>query len=168
MKKFYLKQVVILGLSILTVTVSGCASIFGKSTYPITLNTDPSGADISITNKKGVEIYKGSTPATVKLKSSSGYFARAEYQIKIHKNGYSEKVIPVNFKLNGWYFGNLLIGGLIGMLIIDPATGAMYKIENDAFNEKLEATATTAEPTLNIRDYNSLPESIKTSLIKLN
>ena len=30
--------------------------------------------------------------------------------------------------LNGWYFGNILIGGLVGMLIVDPLTGAMYRM----------------------------------------
>jgi hypothetical protein len=24
------------------------------------------------------------------------------------------KIVPINFKINGWYFGNVLIGGLIG------------------------------------------------------
>jgi hypothetical protein len=28
--------------------------------------------------------------------------------------------------IDGWYFGNILFGGLIGMLIVDPLTGAMY------------------------------------------
>ena len=31
-------------------------------------------------------------------------------------------------EVDSWYFGNILFGGLIGMLIIDPATGAMWKL----------------------------------------
>jgi hypothetical protein len=53
------------------------------------------------------------------------------------KNGYDTKTVPVEFKLDGWYFGNILLGGLIGMLIIDPATGAMYKLETEFLNETL-------------------------------
>lgn len=30
--------------------------------------------------------------------------------------------------MDGWYWGNILFGGLIGMLAVDPATGAMYKL----------------------------------------
>jgi len=30
--------------------------------------------------------------------------------------------------MNGWYFGNLAIGGILGMLVIDPLTGAMYRM----------------------------------------
>ncbi len=38
---------------------------------------------------------------------------------------------PVTFdtKLDGWYFGNLIFGGLLGILIIDPATGAMWRLD---------------------------------------
>lgn len=31
--------------------------------------------------------------------------------------------------INGWYLGNLLFGGLLGWVIIDPITGAMYKFD---------------------------------------
>lgn len=35
--------------------------------------------------------------------------------------------------MDGWYIGNLLFGGLIGMLIVDPATGAMYKLDDSVY-----------------------------------
>jgi len=34
--------------------------------------------------------------------------------------------------MSGWYWGNILIGGLIGMLVVDPLTGAMYKLPDGA------------------------------------
>ena len=34
-------------------------------------------------------------------------------------------------QLDEMYWGNCLIGGLIGMLLIDPATGAMYKLQEN-------------------------------------
>jgi hypothetical protein len=33
--------------------------------------------------------------------------------------------------LNKWYFGNILLGGVIGMLVVDPLTGAMYSLDED-------------------------------------
>ncbi len=33
--------------------------------------------------------------------------------------------------MNGWYWGNFAIGGLIGFLIVDPLTGAMYRIKDE-------------------------------------
>lgn len=50
--------------------------------------------------------------------------------------GYEEKVVPVIFELDGWYFGNILLGGVIGMLIVEPATGAMWKIDSLHINLK--------------------------------
>ena len=40
-----------------------------------------------------------------------------------------DHLVQIQGKLDGWYFGNLLFGGLIGMVIVDPITGAMYRLE---------------------------------------
>ena len=81
---------------------TSCATIFGKSSYPVSINTNPTGATISITDKKSKEVYKGTSPATVTLKSGAGYFSKAEYQVKLSSPGYGEQIIPINYKLNGW------------------------------------------------------------------
>lgn len=148
---------------------SGCATIFGKSSYPVAVNSNPTGSNITITDKKGTVVYKGTTPATVKLKSSSGYFAKGQYQIKFEMSGYEDRMVTVNSKLNGWYFGNILLGGVIGMLIIDPASGAMYKVEDREITESLKQTTQNANLSeLNIIDIHSLPESSLKKLQKLN
>jgi hypothetical protein len=49
----------------------------------------------------------------------------------------------VRAELSGWYFGNLVFGGIIGMLIVDPLTGSMWNLTPDHIDEKLDAT--TAE-----------------------
>lgn len=144
-----------------------CATIFGKSAYPVSISTNPSGATISITNKKGTEVYKGQSPATVTLKSSSGYFSKAEYQVKLSAPGYSEQVIPVMYKLNGWYFGNLFIGGVLGMLVIDPATGAMWKLDSPPINVTLNKNTSTGavnEPTLKVIDIADVRPEMKAHL----
>ena len=147
---------------------SSCATIFGKSIYPVSINTNPTGATVSITDKKNREIYNGTTPATVTLKSSAGYFSKAEYQVKLSLPGYNEKTIPVVCSLNGWYFGNILIGGLIGMLIVDPATGAMWKLDAPPINATLyNTTSALSKPTLNIMDIKDVPENLRLSLVKL-
>lgn len=148
--------------------LSSCASIVSKSTYPLSVSSDPSNAKLSITNKKGKEIYLGQTPAVVQLKSGDGFFTKAEYQVKFSLNGYEDKIVPVTFKLDGWYWGNLLFGGLIGMLIVDPATGAMFKIETDFLNEVLLKSTASNEPSLKIMNINEIPENWKPHLVKVN
>jgi hypothetical protein len=168
MQKTNLKGVAAMLLSI-TILSSSCATIFGHSSYPVVINSNPTGSSITITDKKGVTVYQGNTPATVKLKSSAGYFSKGQYQINFHTNGYDDRTVTLNSKLNGWYFGNILLGGLIGMLIIDPASGAMYKINDLAINETLHQKNTTAQVSeLNIIDINSLPQSTIRNLEKIN
>jgi len=153
----------------LPILLSSCATIFGHSSYPVTINSNPNGATISITDRSGKEVFKGASPATVTLKSSSGYFARAEYQVKISATGYAEQVIPVNYKLNGWYFGNLLIGGVLGMLIVDPATGAMWKLDTPPINVNLsKLSASVRTPQLEIINIASVPQNLKDKLVRIN
>ena len=147
---------------------SSCASILSKSTYPLSINSNPNNAKISITDKKGKEIYLGNTPATVRLQAGAGFFSRAEYQVKFSSPGYDEKIVPITFKLDGWYFGNLFLGGVLGMLIIDPATGAMWKIDTEFLNETLTGTTASIDPKMKIMNINEIPEKWKTHLIKVN
>lgn len=148
--------------------LSSCATIVSKSIYPLAINSTPSNATVSITDKKGKEIYLGKTPAKVKLKAGAGFFSRAEYQVKFSSPGYDDKIVPVNFKVDGWYFGNLFLGGVLGMLIIDPASGAMWKIESEFLNETLEKSTATTEAEMKIFNINDVPEDWKSHMVRVN
>lgn len=168
MRKVFLKSgIMFLSAAIL---LSSCASLVSTSSYPVYIRTNPPGVDISITDKKGVEVYKGQSPAHVSLKSGSGYFAKAQYQVKLSVPGKVEKVVPLNYKVNGWYFGNLLIGGVIGMLIVDPATGAMWKVATPVINEDMGSVVASspATPTLDIVSIASVSKETKSKLIRIN
>lgn len=110
------------------VTLSGCASIAGNSSYPVTLNSSPSEASFVVSNKAGQEVHSGTTPSTVTLKSSAGYFDGERYSVKYSKEGYDDGTSVIYSSLSGWYAGNILFGGILGLLVIDPATGAMWKL----------------------------------------
>lgn len=109
-------------------SLTGCASIVGDSQYPVAIASEPSGASYEIRDTTGRLIDSGVTPKTVTLKSSAGYFQRAEYSVLLRKPGYTDQTTHVNGSISGWYWGNILFGGLIGLFAVDPATGAMYKL----------------------------------------
>ena len=110
-------------------TTVGCASIVSDSKYPVSITSTPSGADFEITNEDGNYVESGITPGHVTLKSGAGYFDGEKYLITYKKEGYSTTKNTLDTEINNWYtFGNLGFGGLIGYLIVDPATGAMYKL----------------------------------------
>ena len=148
--------------------VFGCASIVSRNNWPYYVESNPEGAAITIHNKQGKEIFKGTTPTVVTLRSGAGFFARESYVISFNKDGFNEKKINVECKLNGWYFGNLLFGGLIGMLIVDPATGAMYKLDGKGSHEQLTESQKTASRALKIMDINKIPADWHTRLVALN
>lgn len=157
---------VLISLLSLTLLLTGCASILSKSSYPISIKRTPDNAIISIINKKGLEVFSGKTPASVELSAGNGFFSKASYSVKFQKEGYSEKIVPINFKIDGWYFGNILFGGIIGLLIIDPATGAMYKLDNEYINETLIESNKTAD-NFKLYDLEEIPNDWKKHLVKL-
>jgi hypothetical protein len=155
---------------ILAALFSGsCATIVSKSAYPLHLNSEPRKATVTVTDRKGKEVYKGLTPAVVNLKSGAGFFQKAIYTITFNKEGFKEHTVEISATLNGWYFGNIILGGFIGLLIVDPATGAMYRLNEKLIEETLEEAKNTTRQTktLQIKDINTIPENWKKALVKL-
>jgi len=109
--------------------LAGCASIVSKSEWPVTVQSDPPSARCLIAKENGIEIHKGETPLTLTLSAKSGFFSSQDYTITCEKEGYQTTKVQMPSSLNGWYWGNIVFGGLIGILIVDPATGAMWKLE---------------------------------------
>lgn len=107
----------------------GCASIVSHSRWSVAISSVPVGANVVIINREGKEVFSGPTPAAVTLNSGSSFFRREAYTLKFSRDGYEPKTTALTSSVNGWYFGNLLFGGAIGMLIVDPATGSMYRLD---------------------------------------
>lgn len=137
-----MKKLINAALVTASLTMTGCASIISGSTQTLVFKSVPEESNITITNKSGEKIHTGITPATVTLKRGNGYFKPASYTVQFKKDGYQTKSIEVRANVNGWYFANILFGGLIGMLIIDPATGAMYTLNPNDINAVLESNET--------------------------
>lgn len=125
------------------IVTSGCSSIVSKSDYPVSLNSTPDGAHFTVTNRAGELVHSGTTPGSVVLHASSGFFKSEKYTITIEKEGYAPKTTEISSSVDGWYLGNILFGGLIGMLIVDPATGAMFTLPDRA-NVELDQVAPEA------------------------
>lgn len=123
--------------------ITSCARLFSTSTYLVSLESNPSESNIVVTDWNGNKVYNGKTPASVLLNASQGYFKRAYYTLSFTKEGYNEMTIPVTFGVDAWYWGNLInfglvgFGAVIGFLILDPYTGAMYRIDSENYSATL-------------------------------
>ncbi len=126
--RVYMKNILLISILAVSVPFTGCASIISGSSQTVSFKSVPESAQISITNRNGEKVHIGQTPATVTLKKGAGYFKPESYQVVFSKEGYQTQTVNVKGTVSGWYVANILFGGLIGLLIVDPATGAMYSL----------------------------------------
>jgi uncharacterized protein YceK len=127
---------------LLCLVCTGCASIVSKTKYPVLINTEPSAAKIEVKDQDGVVRFAGTSPATALLDSGHSYFTRARYTVTASKDGYTTSSLPLNTSMNGWYWGNIVFGGLIGLFIVDPLTGAMFEVDTPVAAMSLPPTTT--------------------------
>jgi hypothetical protein len=125
----------------LILAIPGCASVFGSRYGNVSIRSEPSPAGVVIQNNFGEEVYRGMTPAEISLPKKVGFFQGADYLVIVSKPGCESKSITIVRSISGWYWGNLILGGLLGMLVIDPATGAMWTLQRDLPTVKLPCSS---------------------------
>lgn len=162
-----MKSVSLLFTSLAIVSSISCSSIVSKSSYPVTVNSAPSGLKYTIKNSKDTTISSGRTPATVTLNASNGFFKAAKYQIDILQGTKVVGSTELAATLDGWYFGNVLVGGLVGLLIVDPASGAMWALPAEVTVHKNTLAAHSAASELQVAYFSTLTEQQRQRLIKL-
>lgn len=133
----------LIGLCVLlsVCTLTGCATIVGDDSQTVQVSSNPEGAKFEIKDEEGKIITAGTTPQNVILEKSDGsYFGGKDYQITFTKEGYTPSSLSVKHSANGWYIGgNLVFGGMIGYLLVDPFNGGMYTLKPKATNVTLAA-----------------------------
>ena len=127
-----MKRIGVLMLSALLVSTAGCATILGGgSNQPLSIQSTPSEATYTVTSSTGIEMSSGGVPATISLPRKN------EYQIDISLDGYETRTVAVTKGINGWIWGNLVIGWIVGFAV-DFLTGSAYKLEPALVNVTLE------------------------------
>jgi uncharacterized protein YceK len=121
MKKTFL----IAGITI-ALLFSSCASIISGSKQNINFNSTPSGATVWVD-----DVNLGVTPVIAQLER-----IKKNQKVKIELQGYKPYELILNRKTNGWIWGNILFGGIIG-IIIDASSGAMYRLTPDQIEAQL-------------------------------
>lgn len=101
--------------------LNGCASIVSGTEQTVTFNSDPDGADVIVGGR-----IVGKTPVTVKISRITNQ------TLTFEKNGYKSYSAPLSTTTNGWFWGNILIGGLFGSTT-DSSTGAMHQYSPDNY-----------------------------------
>ena len=113
-------------------TLPACASILGGGTsQSINLQATPSDASFVVKSSSGIEMSSGSGNQSVRLPRKN------EYQIELRAPGYQSKNVAITKSLNGWVWGNLVVGWVVGFAI-DFIGGAAYKLEPSLVSVSLD------------------------------
>lgn len=145
----------------------GCATIMSQSQWPVTLHSRPEGAEVQVVNAGGQLVYAGITPASISLTSKRAYFRGEVYQVTFSKAGYAPCTVELATRMNGWYLFNVPFG-IFGFLIIDPVTGAMYRLDSAVTAEMVPAAVmSTGTQTVSIAWLEEVPEAIRPQLQKV-
>ena len=124
----------------LSSVVSGCATIVHLGgNEELNVSSEPAGAKVVI---DGTE--RGVTPLATKVER------KKDHAVVLTKEGFEENQSRVESHLSWWVAGNVILGGLIGILV-DVLSGGGYTIEPDAVAvtlKPIEGVTTSAGPSL--------------------
>jgi hypothetical protein len=117
--------------------LAACATIVHSGPRAVAVDSTPPGAKVSIYDRSNTLVQMNTTPFVAQLPTKYGYFKSQTYRLAFDMPGYMDSEVDVDSSLSGWYFGNLAFGGLIGMLIVDPLTGAMFNLTPERITQRL-------------------------------
>lgn len=116
--------------------LASCATIIHGTRQDVSFSSTPSGAKVLI---NGMD--KGSTPVIVNLERKNTYV------VKIHLDGYTPYETNIIKKVDGWIAGNIIFGGLIG-LVVDAASGGMYKLSPEQIASELRNSTVSVKDNM--------------------
>lgn len=133
-----MKKGSILMLVIFYVCLTGCATIMDHGPKILPIISSPDGADLEIKDGRlGKSIVKAKTPYTATLERGDGFFLKKYYELSFSKDGYIAENVKLTPDISFWYFFNPIFGGGIGMILVDPLTGSMWKFYEDKIEVKM-------------------------------
>jgi hypothetical protein len=135
------EAIVMAGLTSFLLGTTGCATIVNGRNQDVPLASQPAGATVT------VDGLRATTPGTLTLKRDQ------DYKLVFTKEGFPERQATLEKKVSGWLAGNLLFGGLIG-LVVDFISGGAYKLSPDSVDVDM-ATGVVVE--IKKQDANPMP-----------
>lgn len=106
-------------LSVALVTMlASCGTIMNPGPFFVPVNTQPDGATVVY---RGAQV--GKTPCQIAMEPD-------DLQLQVRLPGFEPATVQVRHSTNLWMFGNILFGGVIG-LIIDVATFSTTVVDTD-------------------------------------
>ena len=143
--------------------LSSCASIIHGSRQDVRVTSVPSGAVVRV----NLNNQATTTPGVLTLNRKE-----IGYVLTFEKQGYKPVEVSLRRTVDGWLFGNILFGGLIG-LVIDFSSGSAYKLTPDDVSTVLNQMNVSLKDTkkgdlLVVVDMERLPKQARERLAQSN
>lgn len=122
--------------------VAGCATIVTGTSDTITFNSEPEGATVTVAGR-----VIGKTPVSVVIDKDTNQ------AVTFEKEGYKTFTTQLSTTTNPWFFGNIVIGGLLGSTT-DGVSGAIIEYSPDQY-------FATLTPEVPFGINNNLPRRVK-------
>lgn len=106
--------------TVVLASLPGCATIIRGSSQAVTASTQPPGALCEFKRPHAPSVIANPTPQTVTLEKS-----KDDVTVVCRKEGYLDASSDLRSEFEGWTFGNIIFGGLIGV-VVDAGSGAMH------------------------------------------
>jgi uncharacterized protein YceK len=127
MYKAIARPATLVGLAALLMT--GCATVIHGTRQDVGISSTPTGATVTIDN-----LQSGTTPVFSKLRRKENHVVRLSLP------GYQPMDLTLTSSVSGWVWGNVAIGGLIG-LAVDAISGGMYKLSPTELSAALSSNS---------------------------
>ena len=143
----------VIWLLVSTIFLSGCATIMNGDMVNVPVYTTPSGATVVINGATYT------SPATVMVPRGKG-----DFKLHIEKEGYEPIDIMLTQSADGWLWGNVFFGGLIG-LGVDFISGDAYDLSPELVSANLRGVNVSQQSNGTLQfvlvDINQLPLHVR-------
>lgn len=126
-----MKKLLVMLMVVAVVLVSGCATVVNTTMQDVEISSTPANAKVYVDGQ-----LVGQAPLSHKLLRKENHTVRLELE------GYNDHEMTLERSVSGWVWGNIVIGGLIG-LVVDSVSGGIYKLTPGQVEAEMEPTAAT-------------------------
>ena len=110
--------------------LSGCATITnGGRDQHVKVTSNPPGAAVLVDGEP-----RGVTPTVVQLNR------KTEHAVTISNPGYEPAQVTLERHINPWVFGNILVGGLVGV-VVDVCTDSTHRLSPNEIDVQLRCAS---------------------------
>ncbi|WP_375172002.1 PEGA domain-containing protein [Marinobacter sp.] len=130
-----MKSPLLITLAAIAFLSTGCASVVSGTDQKVTFNSEPEAATVTVAGR-----VLGKTPLTVPVDRASNQ------SLTFEKEGYKTYTAQLSTTTNPWFFGNIVIGGLVGSTT-DGVSGAIHEFSPDQYFVTLKPDTPTGIST---------------------